>query len=153
MKAKGRRSLKKGQLIESITLEEALELFALPRDLGQLDGEELMVAHRQQYGPTRALRKIAASLAKTDSPTITYDRAVEIVRAQAGHQAWRPTRRSFPEDPDMLGLTAAGPYIAYEGQELPPAEGRQTKELTLDECLESSPDRNSRPRTTTKRKP
>ena len=48
---KGRfASLKKGQLIESITLEEALELFALPRDLGQLDGEELMVGIGK-YGP------------------------------------------------------------------------------------------------------
>ena len=63
---KGRfASLKKGQLIESITLEEALELFALPRDLGQLDGEELMVGIGK-YGPYVRYGKSFASLAKTD---------------------------------------------------------------------------------------
>ena len=48
---KGRfASLRKGQLIESITLDEALELFALPRDLGLLDGEKLIVG-LGKYGP------------------------------------------------------------------------------------------------------
>ena len=61
---KGRfASLKKGQLIESITLEEALELFALPRDLGQLDGEELMVGIGK-YGPYVRYGKSFASLTR-----------------------------------------------------------------------------------------
>ena len=101
---KGRfASLKKGQLIESITLEEALELFALPRDLGQLDGEELMVGIGK-YGPYVRYGKSFASLAKTDDPyTIGYDRAVEIVRAhQAAAAAANTPLKSFPEDADML---------------------------------------------------
>ena len=63
---KGRfASLKKGQLIESITLEEALELFALPRDLGELEGEQLSVGIGK-YGPYVRHGKSFASLQKGD---------------------------------------------------------------------------------------
>ena len=73
-------SLKKGQLIESITLDEALELFALPRTLGELDGEELTVGIGR-YGAYVRYGKSFASLAKGDNPyTLTYDRAVEMLR-------------------------------------------------------------------------
>ncbi len=96
---KGRfASLKKGQLIESITLEEALALFALPRDLGQLDGEELSVGIGK-YGPYVRHGKSFASLQKGDDPyTLTYERAVEIVHAQqAAAAAANTPLRSFPE--------------------------------------------------------
>ena len=135
---KGRfASLKKGQLIESITLEEALELFALPRDLGQLDGEELMVGIGK-YGPYVRYGKSFASLAKTDDPyTIGYDRAVEIVRAhQAAAAAANTPLKSFPEDADMLVKNGRyGPYIAYKGKNYRLPKGAKPEELTLDDCL------------------
>mgnify|MGYP000513638582 CR=1 FL=1 len=135
---KGRfASLKKGQLIESITLEEALELFALPRDLGQLDGEELMVGIGK-YGPYVRYGKSFASLAKTDDPyTIGYDRAVEIVRAhQAAAAAANTPLKSFPEDADMLVKNGRyGPYIAYKGKNHRLPKGAKPEELTLDDCL------------------
>ena len=135
---KGRfASLKKGQLIESITLEEALELFALPRDLGQLDGEELMVGIGK-YGPYVRYGKSFASLAKTDDPyTIGYDRAVEIVRAhQAAAAAANTPMKSFPEDADMLVKNGRyGPYIAYKGKNYRLPKGAKPEELTLDDCL------------------
>ncbi|MEG1405598.1 MAG: DNA topoisomerase, partial [Alistipes sp.] len=96
-------SLKKGQLIESITLEEALELFALPRNLGQLDGEDLMVGIGK-YGAYVRYGKAFASLAKTDDPyKITYERAVELVHEHktAATIAATPLR-SFEENPDMV---------------------------------------------------
>lgn len=137
---KGRfASLKKGQLIESITLEEALELFALPRDLGQLDGEELMVGIGK-YGPYVRYGKSFASLAKTDDPyTIGYDRAVEIVRAHqaaAAAAAANTPLKSFPEDADMLVKNGRyGPYIAYKGKNYRLPKGAKPEELTLDDCL------------------
>ena len=135
---KGRfASLKKGQLIESITLEEALELFALPRDLGQLDGEELMVGIGK-YGPYVRYGKSFASLAKTDDPyTIGYDRAVEIVRAhQAAAAAANTPLKSFPEDADMLVKNGRyGPYIAYKSKNYRLPKGAKPEELTLDDCL------------------
>ena len=135
---KGRfASLKKGQLIESITLEEALELFALPRDLGQLDGEELTVGIGK-YGPYIRYGKSFASLAKTDDPyTVTYDRAVEVVRAhQTAAVAANTPLKSFPEDPDMLVKNGRyGAYIAYKGKNYRLPKGAKPEELTLDECL------------------
>ena len=124
---KGRfASLKKGQLIESITLEEALELFALPRDLGQLDGEELMVGIGK-YGPYVRYGKSFASLAKTDDPyTIGYDRAVEIVRAhQAAAAAANTPLKSFPEDARQERPLRT--LHRLQGQEPPPAEGSEAR--------------------------
>jgi len=135
---KGRfASLKKGQLIESITLEEALALFALPRDLGQLDGEELSVGIGK-YGPYVRHGKSFASLQKGDDPyTLTYERAVEIVHAQqAAAAAANTPLRSFPEEPDMLVKNGRyGAYIAYKGKNYRLPKGSKPEELTLDDCL------------------
>ena len=130
-------SLKKGQLIESITLEEALELFALPRTLGELDGEELAVGIGK-YGAYVRYGKSFASLAKTDDPyTVTYDRAVEVVRAhkEAAATAHKPLKE-FAEDPDMLVKNGRyGAYIAYKGKNYRIPKGADPAQLTLNECL------------------
>ena len=130
-------SLKKGQLIESITLDEALELFALPRTLGELDGETLTVGIGK-YGAYVRYGKSFASLGKGDDPyTLTYERAVEIVRAhQAAAAAANTPLRSFPEDPDMLVKNGRyGAYIAYKGKNYRLPKGAKPETLTLDDCL------------------
>ena len=130
-------SLKKGQLIESITLDEALELFALPRPLGELDGEPLTVGIGK-YGAYVRYGKSFASLAKTDDPyTVTYDRAVEVVRAhkEAAATAHKPLKE-FAEDPDMQVKNGRyGAYIAYKGKNYRLPKGAKPEELTLEECL------------------
>ena len=129
-------SLKKGQLIESITLDEALELFALPRDLGLLDGEMLVVG-LGKYGPYVRHGKTFASLARTDDPyTIGYDRAVELLKEhQAAAAAAHTPLKSFEEDPDMLVKNGRyGAYIAYKGKNSRLPRGTKPEELTLDEC-------------------
>lgn len=130
-------SLKKGQLIESISLEEALELFALPRDLGMLDGETLSVGIGK-YGPYVRYGKSFASLAKGDDPyTIGYDRAVELVEAhKAAVAAANVPLRSFEEDPDLLIKNGRyGPYIAYKGKNYKIPRGAKPEEMTLEECM------------------
>ena len=130
-------SLKKGQLIESITLDEALELFALPRDLGKLDGETLSVGIGK-YGPYVRYGKSFASLAKSDDPyTITYERAVELIEAhKAAAAAANTPLRSFEEDPDMLVKNGRyGAYIAYKGKNYRIPRGTKPEELTLEECM------------------
>ena len=130
-------SLKKGQLIESITLEEALELFALPREVGELDGEKLVVG-LGKYGPYVRYGKSFASLPKGDDPyTLTHDRAVEIVREhQAAAAAANTPLKSFPEDPDMLVKNGRyGAYIAYKGKNYRIPKGSKPEELTLEACL------------------
>ncbi len=134
---KGRfASLKKGQLIESITLDEALELFALPRSVGKLDGEDLMVGIGK-YGPYVRHGKSFASLAKGDDPyTISYDRAVELLRAhQAAAAAAHTPLKTFDEDPDMLVRNGRyGAYIAYKGKNYRLPKGTVPEELTLEAC-------------------
>ena len=129
-------SLKKGQLIESITLDEALELFALPRDLGLLDGEMLVVG-LGKYGPYVRHGKTFASLARTDDPyTIGYDRAVELLKEhQAAAAAAHTPLKSFEEDPDMLVKNGRyGAYIAYKGKNYRLPRGAKPEELTLEVC-------------------
>ena len=123
-------SLKKGQLIE------ALELFALPRDLGLLDGEMLVVG-LGKYGPYVRHGKTFASLARTDDPyTIGYDRAVELLKEhQAAAAAAHTPLKSFEEDPDMLVKNGRyGAYIAYKGKNYRLPRGAKPEELTLEEC-------------------
>lgn len=134
---KGRyASLKKGQLIESITLEEALELFALPRTLGELEGEEVVVGIGR-YGAYVRHGKLFASLQKGDDPyTIEYDRAVELIenRRNPSTPANQPLR-TFEEDPEMLVKNGRyGAYIAYKGKNYRLPRGTKPKELTLDDC-------------------
>ena len=129
-------SLKKGQLIESITLEEALELFALPRNLGKYEGQDLMVGIGK-FGPYVRYGNSFASLAKSDDPyTIQYERAVELIVQQKAQAAASATPlKSFAEDKDMVIRNGRyGAYIAYKGKNYRLPAGRKPEEMTYEEC-------------------
>ena len=129
-------SLKKGQLIESISLEEALELFALPRNLGDLDGEALMVGVGK-FGPYVRHGKSFASLAKSDDPyTITRERAEELLKeASAKQRTASEPIRTFPEDGSVVIKSGMyGPYIASNGKNYRLPKGTKVETLTLAEC-------------------
>ena len=129
-------SLKKGQLIESITLEEALELFALPRNLGRFEGEDLMVGIGR-FGAYVRYGNSFASLAKTDDPyTIQYERAVELIEQhRATVAAAAAPLKTFEEDKDMLIKNGRyGAYIAYKGKNYRLPGNRKPEQLTYEEC-------------------
>ena len=129
-------SLKKGQLIESITLEEALELFALPRNLGELDGEALMVGIGK-FGPYVRHGKAFASLSKNDDPyTITRERAEELLKENSAKQKAAATPlKTFTEDADMVIKSGVyGPYIAYKGKNYRLPKGAKVEALSYTEC-------------------
>ena len=129
-------SLKKGQLIESITLEEALELFALPRNLGRYEGTDLMVGIGK-FGPYVRYGNSFASLTKNDDPyTIQYERAVELIQQQKAQAAATATPlKSFEEDKDMVIRNGRyGAYIAYKGKNYRLPAGRKPEEMTYEEC-------------------
>ena len=129
-------SLKKGQLIESITLEEALELFALPRNLGDLDGEALMVGVGK-FGPYIRHGKTFASLSKSDDPyTITRERAEELLKENVAKQrAQAEPLRTFVEDANMVIKSGVyGPYIAHNGKNYRLPKGVKIETLTYTEC-------------------
>ncbi|MFI3293478.1 MAG: type I DNA topoisomerase [Rikenellaceae bacterium] len=129
-------ALKKGQLIESITLEEALELFALPRTLGEFEGENLVVGIGR-FGAYIRQGKTFTSLAKTDDPyTITLERAQELVieKREAKAAANTPIK-TFEEDADLLIKNGRyGAYIAYNGKNYRIPKGSTPEELTFEEC-------------------
>ena len=132
-------SLKKGQLIASITLDEALELFALPRNLGKYEGEDLIVGIGR-YGAYVRYGKSFVSLAKGDDPyTIGYDRAVELIEQhKAAAAAAAVPLKTFTEDADMLIKNGPyGAYIAYKGKNYRMPHGRKPEDMTYDECLEA----------------
>ena len=132
-------SLKKGQLIASITLDEALELFALPRNLGKYEGEDLIVGIGR-YGAYVRYGKSFVSLAKGDDPyTIGYDRAVELIEQhKAAAAAAAVPLKTFTEDADMLIKNGPyGAYIAYKGKNFRMPHGRKPEDMTYEECLEA----------------
>ena len=130
-------SLKAGQLIASITLEEALELFSLPRDLGELDGDRLVVG-LGKFGPYLRNNGKFTSLPKSEDPyTIGYERAVELVKAHEKEVATanQPVK-TFAEDTEMLIKNGRyGVYIAYKGKNYRIPKGRKAEELTYADCL------------------
>ena len=130
-------SLKKGQLIESITLEEALELFALPRNLGKYEGQDLMVGIGR-FGAYVRYGNTFASLTKSDDPyTLQYERAVELIeQSKAQAVAAAAPIKTFDEDKDMVIKNGRyGAYIAYKGKNYRLPHNRKAETITYEECL------------------
>jgi len=107
--------LKKGQTIETITLQEALALCTLPRTLGEVDGSEVSVGSGR-FGLYVRHGKQFVSLPNTYDPlTITLDEALHLFSDRAQQQASR-TLRTFEEDPEVQVLNGPyGPYVASHG--------------------------------------
>jgi DNA topoisomerase-1 len=130
-------SLKKGQLIEALTLEEALELFALPRNLGKYENEDLVVGIGK-FGAYVRHGKTFASLDKKDDPyTITYERAVELLDGHLAQvKAANTPIKTFPENPDLVIKNGRyGAYIAYKGKNYRLPKGTKPAYLVIEDCL------------------
>jgi len=128
-------SLKKGQSIDTITLEEALELFKLPRTVGEYENSEVIVAVGR-FGPYLRHESLFYSLAKTDDPlTIDMERAIELIIEKRKKEAEKIVRE-FPENADMKILNGRyGVYISYKKQNFKIPKSKDPTELTLEECL------------------
>ena len=129
-------SLKKGQLIEAITLEEALELFALPRTLGKYEEQDVIVGIGK-FGAYVRYGNNFASLAKGDDPyTLTYERAVELIESQKKTATAAATPiKTFAEDADMAIKNGRyGAYIAYKGKNYRIPRGKKAEMLSYADC-------------------
>ncbi|MFO7256475.1 MAG: type I DNA topoisomerase, partial [Bacteroidota bacterium] len=140
-------SLRPGQFIESITLEEALDLFRLPREVGEFEGKPLTV-NIGRFGPYILHDKKFVSIPKTDDPyTITADRAIELVVAKREADA-RKTIKEFDENPDIKILNGRfGPYIKAGKKNIKIPKDKVPADLTLEECLalaEAAPEKKTR---------
>lgn len=131
-------SLKKGQLIATITLEEALALFELPRNLGEFEGKEVVIGVGR-FGPYVRHDGKFVSLAKTDDPyTIELTRAIELIeQKRIKDQKMKEPIKTFAEEPAMQVLNGRyGPYIAFDGKNYRIPKGQVPEELTLEACRE-----------------
>ena len=130
-------NLAPGQSIETITLEEALELFKLPRTLGEHEGQPVK-ANSGRFGPYVQLGKLFASIPKGEDPmTIDLPRALELLTAKKDAEA-KSHLKTFEEDKELEVRTGRfGPYIAWKGKnfKLPKKEATRAAELTYEECL------------------
>ncbi len=130
--------LKTGQLIESITLEDALSLFDLPRTLGQFEDHDLVVGIGR-FGPYVRQDKAFTSLAKTDDPyTITLERAIELITTQRkAREAANTPIKTFEEDAELLVKNGRyGAYIAFNKKNYRIPKGQVPEELTYEQCME-----------------
>lgn len=126
----------KGMSLETITLEAALELFKLPRHLGEFEGKEVVV-NNGRFGPYVLCDKKYVSIPKTlDVMTISLEEASELIRQKREAEV-ASHLKTFEEEPEMEVRTGRfGPYIAYQGKNyhLPKNMAANAKDLTLEQC-------------------
>ncbi len=128
--------LKKEQSLETITLEEALELFKLPRFLGDYEGIGVNVG-AGRFGPYLQYDKQYISIPKgTDPLEISLEEAITLIEQKKKEEKEKHLK-TFEEEPEMEILNGRyGPYICYKGQNyrLPKNMHERAKDLTLEEC-------------------
>ena len=128
--------LKKNQSIDSITLEDALDLFKLPRTLGNHEENEVIVASGR-FGPYVRHKSNFYSLGKNDDPlTIQLSRAIELI-AEKRKQDKDNIIKEFDENKDVRVLKGRyGPYISIGKSNYKIPKNKEPESLTLKECLE-----------------
>lgn len=127
-----------GKNMESITLEDAIELFKLPRNLGKFEDEDVIIG-TGRFGPYVMHKKKYVSIPKDQDPlTISLDGAIRLIQEKRLQEAMRHLK-TFTEDANMELMNGRyGPYIAYEGKNyrLPKALHDKVKELTYEQCID-----------------
>ena len=129
-------TLPKDKSMASITLDEALELFKLPRTLGEYEGKPV-VANTGRFGPYINHDKKFVSIPKGEDPLeISLERAIELILSKREAEE-KSHLKTFDEDPELeIRAGRFGPYIAYKGKnyKIPKAQAERAAELTLEEC-------------------
>lgn len=124
--------------IETITLDEALALFKLPREIGEFEGTKVVIGSGR-FGPYILHNKKYVSLPKTEDPfTVGLGTAVALIEKKRREEVERHLK-TFDEDDKLEVLNGRyGPYLAYDGKNyrLPKNLHEKAAELTYDECMD-----------------
>ncbi|HET9679780.1 MAG TPA: DNA topoisomerase I, partial [Gammaproteobacteria bacterium] len=138
--------LRPGQKMNTITLEEALPLFNLPRDLGETAEGEPVSANIGRFGPYVKFGSKYASLKEDDPYEITLERALEVVEAKKEFERNRIIRVFEDEGIEVLN-GRYGPYVTNGEKNAKIPKNTDPKSLTLADCqemLEKAPFRKKR---------
>ena len=127
----------KDKSIETITLEEALELFKLPREIGEINGKPVTIG-AGRFGPYVLYNRKYTSLPKGADPmTITLEEAIGLIQEKQQEDE-RKHMKKFDEDPKLEVINGRyGPYLVYDGKNyrLPKSMHEKAAELTYEECM------------------
>jgi len=128
-------SLRPGQFIENVTLENAMELFKMPRNLGEFE-EKTVTVSIGRFGPYVLHDKKFVSIPKDLDPyTISLERSIELIEAKRVADA-NKTIKVFAENPDIQVLNGRfGPYIKAGTKNVKIPKGKIPADLTLEECV------------------
>jgi DNA topoisomerase I len=128
-------SLRPGQFIESISLEDAMELFKMPRDLGLFE-EKPVVVNIGRFGPYVLHDKKFVSIPKGEDPyEISLERAVELIGNKRVADANKLIKK-FDQDPEIQVLNGRfGPYIKAGKKNVKIPKGKEPASLTYEECV------------------
>jgi DNA topoisomerase-1 len=128
-------SLRAGQHIENITLEDALELFKLPRELGEFEHKKVTVSIGR-FGPYIRHDNKFVSLGKGDDPyVVTLGRAIELIDAKRDKDD-KAVIRVFDEEPELRVLNGRfGAYISYKKANYKIPKKVEAEKLTLEDCM------------------
>ena len=137
-------SMKKGQSIETITLEEALALFELPRVVGQFEGQDVTVSIGK-FGPYVRLDNKFYSMSKSDDPyEVDLDRCIEIIKNKRTAEAEKERLRElFPHeigqyegDVVSSNIGRYGPYLSYRNENFRLPKTIDPLKMTIEEAIE-----------------
>ncbi|MCQ2332553.1 MAG: type I DNA topoisomerase [Paludibacteraceae bacterium] len=144
--------LKQGQTLDTITLEEALELFKLPKNLGEFEGEKMSIGIGK-FGPYIRLGNSFISIPKDEDPmSVTRERAEEIIAAKRRADAEKVIARFEEEDITVLHGRFNSIYISCKGDNYRIPKGIKAEDVTLEKCLEIISDNNNKTKKKTKSK-
>lgn len=135
--------LRPGQKMSEITLEEALELFKLPRELGESPDGEKIVVGIGRFGPYIRYDDKFVSLKEDDPYTVSLERALELVAEKKRADAERIIR-TFPERGIQVLRGRYGPYVTNGEKNARIPKETDPESLTLEECeamIEAAPAR------------
>ena len=145
-------SLGKGQSLATITLDEAIHLFDLPKDLGEYEGKTVTIGTGRLGPYVRHDGKFASIPKDLDPLDLTIDQAIGIINARRAEDQ-KKVLRTFPEDAALQILNGRyGPYLTRDGKNYKIPRGKKPEELSYADCLqlieaaEAEPAKESAPR-------
>jgi DNA topoisomerase-1 len=128
-------SLRKGQYIDTITLNEALELFKLPREIGEYEGEPV-IAGIGKFGPYIKHKNKFVSIRDEDPAQINLDKSIELINEKRKIES-ENLIKVFEEDDTVKVINGRyGPYIKFGKKNIKIPKNKEPEMLTYEECVE-----------------